>query len=228
MGRVENTLPAFAAAIARDFAIECDVRATSDGEVVVFHDDTLERLTGMSGAVARRSLADVRTAHFRTGDARIPTLDELLDLVDGRVPLMIELKEGHGSGEALVHAVAAVLSMYSGPVAVMSFAPGTMVAMRRTAPQLPRGMVIDDFSRRDYPTVPAMTRLFRRHLLSAPLVLPQFVACQAARLPAAAPLLLRHFFDLPLLGWTVRSREAAKAAREWVDQIIFEGFDPVA
>jgi hypothetical protein len=60
------------------------------------------------------------------------------------------------------------------------------------------------------------------------LVLPQFVGCDAARLPAAAPLLLRHFFDLPLLAWTIRSREARLAAHQWVDQIIFEGFDPDA
>jgi glycerophosphoryl diester phosphodiesterase len=110
----------------------------------------------------------------------------------------------------------------------MSFEPAAMIAIRRAAPQLPRGMLVTDFSRHGYPALSALGRLARRHLLAAPVVLPQFIGCDARRLPATAPLLLRHFVDVPLLAWTVRSPEQRRAARQWVDQIIFEGFDPDA
>jgi glycerophosphoryl diester phosphodiesterase len=227
-GRIENTLPAFEAAVSRGFGLECDVRGTADGQVVVFHDERLERLTEASGLVAQRSLRDLRAARFRSGDARIPTLDELLDLVDGRVPLLVELKAESGDEGVFAGTVAATLARYAGPVAAMSFEPATMIAIRRAAPQLPRGMLAEAFRRRDYSGLSALGRFARRHLLAAPLVLPQFVACDIAHLPAAAPLLIRHFVDLPLLAWTIRSRDDALAGRQWVDQIIFEGFDPDA
>src|SRR4029079_7058394 len=88
--RIENTLPAAAAAVERRFAIECDLQITSDNRPVVFHDKTLDRLTEAAGKLADKTLAEARAVRFRESDARIPTLEELLDLVDGRVPLVIE------------------------------------------------------------------------------------------------------------------------------------------
>jgi glycerophosphoryl diester phosphodiesterase len=229
-GRIENTEPAFQAAIARGFAIECDVRATVDGEVVVFHDATLERLTEAAGAVSRMPLEKLRKLRLRGGDARIPTIEELLDLTDGRTPLVIELKPKPDATEdqPLANAVAAALANYSGPVAVMSFEPRLMIAMRSLAPHLPRGMIVDATDKRGYPSLRPFARFARRHLLAAPVVLPSFTACDLRHLPASAPLALRHFFHLPALTWTVRSPADRAAARGWADQIIFEGFDPDA
>lgn len=227
-GRIENTLPAFEAAIARNFAIECDVRETSDGQVVVFHDDTLARLTETPGEVAGLSLAEVRAARFRGSDAHVPTLDEALDLVDGRVPLFVELKTGVANSERLARAVAAALATYEGQVAVMSFTPEALTATRTYAPQLVRGMIVDGFSRSDYPQLSPLARFALRHLFAAPFVLPRFVACAVECLPASAPLALHHFFELPLLTWTIRNPSERKLARVWADQIIFEGFDPDA
>jgi glycerophosphoryl diester phosphodiesterase len=226
--RVENTLPAFEAAIAHGFAIECDVREAADHETVIFHDETLDRLTAASGAVSRKSLGELRAARFKAGDARIPTLEELLDLVDGRVPLVIEMKTAGGEQDRLAAIVADVLSTYDGPVAVMSFDPGGLSVFRRLAPQLPRGIIVGDFTESDNPSLSAIARFSRRHLLAAPFLLPRFVACDRRRLPAAAPLLLRQFLGLPLLVWTIRSAIEQRAARAWADQIIFEGFDPDA
>ena len=132
--RIENTLPAAEAAIARNFAIECDLQPTADGRIVVFHDDTLDRLTEASGPVDTRTLAELRAIRLHDSDAGIPTLEELLDLVDGRVPLVIELKSRWDGDRRLERAVAPILADYSGPAAVMSFDPMSMVAMRRLAP----------------------------------------------------------------------------------------------
>ena len=146
VGRIENTLPAAEAAIAHRFAIECDLQRTADDEVVVFHDDTLDRLTDLNGPIETKTLAELRGARFKEGDATIPTLSDLLDLVDGRVPLIIELKSRFTGDRRLEAATATILSGYSGAAAVMSFDPASMIAMRRLAPNLPRGMLGDGFA----------------------------------------------------------------------------------
>jgi glycerophosphoryl diester phosphodiesterase len=226
--RLENTLPAAEAAIAHRFAIECDVQPTADGNVIVFHDDTLDRLMNVTGPVAAKTLADLRTARFRDGDATIPSLEDLLDVVDGRVPLIVELKSAWTANHGLEAAVAAILAGYPGPVAVMSFDPRSVIAMRRRAPSLPRGMIADRFAAQDWPGLSSASRLACRSMVAAAWAFPNFVAYDVTALPASPPLALRHFFRLPLLTWTVRNEADRAKAREWADQIIFEGFDPDA
>jgi glycerophosphoryl diester phosphodiesterase len=227
-GRVENTLPAAEAAMAKNFAIECDVQRTADDRVVVFHDDTLDRLTNLAGDVERKSLAELRAARFKDGDATIPTLDELLDLVDGRVPLVVEFKSTFRGDRRLEAAASASLASYAGPVAVMSFDPASMMAMRRLTPSLPRGMLGDRFTASEWPMLGAAQRWTYASFAMAPVVMPSFVSYDVHALPASAPLALRHFFRVPLLTWTVRTPEDRAIAKAWADQITFEGFDPDA
>jgi len=227
-GRLENTLPAAEAAIARNFPIECDLQLTADSEAVVFHDDILDRLTEASGPVAACTLPELRAVRFRNNDARIPTLDDVLDLVDGRVPLVVELKSSFKGDRRLEAAVAPALAAYTGPLVIMSFDPASMTAMRRLAPTLPRGMLADRFRAADWPDLSAAERFAYATMTAAAAVLPSFVAYDVTGLPASPPLALRHFFGLPLLTWTVRTAAERATARQWADQIIFEGFDPEA
>ncbi|MCB1488289.1 MAG: glycerophosphodiester phosphodiesterase [Bauldia sp.] len=224
-GRIENTLSAAAAAVARDFAIECDLQLTRDGEAIVFHDDTLDRLTDATGPVHARTLAEVRAAAIAGTADRIPTLAELLDLVAGRVPLVIELKRQAGAEPHLERRTTALLADYPGPVAVMSFDPASVRAMRSLAPALPRGLVADRFDDPGEGELSWTRRMALRHLLHAWDVRPDFIAYGIKALPANAPLLLRHL-GLPLLTWTVRTPEERARAARYADQIIFEGFDP--
>jgi glycerophosphoryl diester phosphodiesterase len=227
-GRIENTLPAAEAAIAHRFAIECDLQRSADDAVVVFHDDTLDRLTDLNGPIEARTLAELRGARFTAGDAAIPTLSDLLDLVDGRVPLIIELKSRFTGDRRLEAATATILGGYSGAAAVMSFDPASMMAMRRLAPNLPRGMLGDGFAARDWPMIPLPARIGNGMYAMAPVVRPAFISHGVHSLPASAPLALRHFFRLPLITWTVRTPEDRATAAAWADQITFEGFDPDA
>jgi glycerophosphoryl diester phosphodiesterase len=227
-GRIENTLAAAEAAVAKNFAIECDVQLTADGRVIAFHDDTLDRLTGASGDVGGKSLAELRAVRLRDADATIPTLDDLLDLVDGRVPLVIELKSRFTGDRHLEAVVAPLVLGYDGPAAIMSFDPASMTTMRRLAPSIPRGMLGGEWAAADRPTLSAGARLANRWLLRAPMVRPDFVAWDVTTLPASPPLALRHFFRIPLLTWTVRTGPERETAHHWADQIIFEGFDPDA
>jgi glycerophosphoryl diester phosphodiesterase len=227
-GRIENTLASAEAAIRHNFSIECDLQRTSDDRVVVFHDDTLDRLTNMAGPVERKPLAELRAASFRDGSAKIPTFEELLDLVDGRVPLVIELKSSFAGDRRLEAAAAAILAEYTGPAVVMSFDPASMSAMRHLAPALPRGMLGDRFRAADWPALTVAQRWTYASFAMAPLVLPSFVSYDVNALPASPPLALRHFFRLPLIAWTVRTSREREIARTWADQITFEGFDPDA
>jgi glycerophosphoryl diester phosphodiesterase len=228
-GRVENTGSAFEAAIARGFAIECDLQLTDDEDVVVFHDDTLDRLSEASGPVAGMTLAALRSVRLRHTLDRIATLSDLLDQVAGKVPLIIELKSRWTGDRRLERRAATLLQDYSGPVAVMSFDPASVKAMAELVPHLPRGLVADRFApEAGWTELSPLQRFALRHLLSALVVAPQFVAYDVKALPANAPLLLRHVFRMPLLAWTVRTDADRLAARRWADQIIFEGFDPDA
>jgi glycerophosphoryl diester phosphodiesterase len=224
---LENTLGAAAAAAAANYAIEVDLQLSADGEIVVFHDDTLDRLAEATGPVATRSLAELKQIRLKGTEERIPTLSELLALVAGRVPLLLELKSNRHVDERLVTRVAAELANYSGPVAVMSFDPRLLVAVRRHAPGLPRGIVAERYyCDPDWGPLSAWQRFYLGNLLHLFETKPHFVAYWIQDLPALAPLLTRHLLGMPLLAWTVRTEAEQKRARFWANQMIFEGFRP--
>lgn len=225
-GRVENTISSVVAAIERSFAIEVDLQLTADEQVVVFHDDTLDRLAETTGYIDRLDLSAIRAVRLRGTSDRIPTLDELLEEVAGRVPLFLELKSRWTGDRRLERAVAKTLARYSGPAAIMSFDPAAVREMHHLAPHLPRGLVADRFTSDEWQAIPAHYRLALRHLLTASYVRPQFIAYDVSALPATAPLLIRHVFGLPLLTWTVRTSAERATAKRWANQMIFEGFDP--
>jgi glycerophosphoryl diester phosphodiesterase len=224
-GRTENTIPAAEAAIARGFAIECDLQLTKDDVPIAFHDDTLDRLTEATGPVAARTLAELKAIPLRGTDARIPTLEELLAVIAGKVPLFAEFKSAFDRNRRLEQVAAPILATYSGPLAVMSFDPDSVLALKKLTPNLPRGMVADSFRDDEYKPIPPLRRLALRHLAAAPVVMPSFIAYGVHDLPSDAPLLLRHL-GTPLLTWTVRTDADRATARRYADQIIFEGFDP--
>lgn len=229
-GREENTLAAVEAALRRGFSVEIDLQPTADGKIVVFHDDTLDRLTEARGPVRTRTLAELGAVPFRRTADRIPSLDELLDLVAGRTALVIEIKglfdRRHHD---FVARIIAGLSAYRGPFALMSFDPFVMATVRAMAPDIVRGIVSYDYS--DPEDIRALSwrrRIAFRHLLVAGQVRPHFISYGLDSLPALAPSIARHGFRLPLLTWTVRTAEQHARARLHADQITFEGFDPEA
>lgn len=133
-GVIENTRSAFARAIAQNYAIECDLQLTGDGEAVVFHDETLDRLIAAKGLVAGHSAAELKAMSFKSGPDRIQTLAELLDQVQGRVPLVIELKSIWNGDERIARRAVAAVAGYEGPFCFMSFDPRLVEAVRRLTP----------------------------------------------------------------------------------------------
>ncbi|MBN9027338.1 MAG: glycerophosphodiester phosphodiesterase [Rhizobiales bacterium] len=225
-GRVENTLSAVRAAIDRNFAIEVDLQLTADGAVVVFHDDTVDRLLQASGRVDAMSLASLKATAFRQGGDSVPTLAELLEAVAGKVPLVIELKSNFDGNRRLEAAVAPILAAYAGPAVVMSFDPDSMAVMQWLLPSIPRGIVADRYTDLDeWGYLTPRQRFALRNLSAVPKVGAGFVSYDLNGLPSFAPSMVRAG-GLPLITWTVRTREQAEKARLYTDQITFEGFDP--
>ncbi len=220
-GIVENTASAFSAAIAGQYAIECDLQLAADGEVMVFHDDTIDRLTDSRGALAALTSSELKAAPFQATADRMMTLGDLGDLVAGRVPLILELKSRFDRDAALANRVAAIVQNYAGPVAAMSFDPVVVGALRAAAPWLPRGLVAQNFEEPDNASTDK-----RGYAATAFRARPHFLAWSVRDLPGFWPLLGRWAFGLPLLTWTVRTEAERLRAKRWASQMIFEGFRP--
>lgn len=226
-GVIENTATAFAAAIAGGYGIETDLQISADGEAMVHHDDALGRLTEGGARLADMTAAGIKAVRFKTSTDRILTLGELCDLIDGRATLVLELKSHFDGDRRLVQRVAEALTGYAGPAAVMSFDPAMIEAVRQIAPRLTRGIVAERYyTHHEWDPLPAAQKRSMAFFLHAPRTRPQFVAYSVKDLPAAAPLIARNVFHLPLLTWTVRSEADRRHAETWADQIIFEGFRP--
>ena len=226
-GIVENMPGAALAAIAGNFAIECDIQLTADGEAMVHHDDALGRLTEGSGALLGLTAAALKETPFKDTPERMMSLADLCILVRGRVPIVVEVKSHFDGDRRLVRRMAEVLTSYAGPVAGMSFDPDQVTALRETMPELPRGIVAqNDYTQADWPEATPAQRTGMRHLRHAWRTRPHFVAYWVNDLPGPAPWIARHVFGLPLLTWTVRTAEQRARAGGYADQMIFEGFQP--
>jgi glycerophosphoryl diester phosphodiesterase len=226
-GRFENTFSAAEAAVAGGYAIECDVQDTADGEALVFHDFTLDRLTAEKGLVRERTARELTAVAIGgTGDC-IPTFSAFLARIGGRVPLIVEIKSRFDNDPTLTHRTVDLLASYSGPVALKSFDPFVVAAVRRTAPEIPRGIVAE--SAYDDPEWDKLTPEQKRemaNLLHFGATEPDFLSWRVADLPCAAPFLCRHLKRMPVMTWTVRNEEDRRRAALHADQMVFEGFDP--
>ncbi len=222
-GIVENSLSAFRAAIAAGYAIELDLQPSIDGEAMVFHDETLDRLTEASGKVSLRSARALSSLKLDGSTDTIPTLAQVLDLVAGRVPLLIEIKAWTRRVGNLEARAAELLRDYAGPVAVQSFNPLTLRWYRRNAPVIPRGLLSTDYRAPVPFRLSRRARFMLRHLLTAPAIRPHFIAYDVRALPALAPWIARAL-GLPLIAWTVASEQEWRIGARYADNIIFEGF----
>jgi glycerophosphoryl diester phosphodiesterase len=223
-GVIENTPSAFEAAIAGNFAIECDLQISTDGEAMVHHDNVLGRLTEGEGRVDAMQSSDLKRVAFKTTKDRMLDLRELCALVAGRVTLVIEMKSRYDGDIRLPRRTAQVLQSYKGPVAVMSFDPAQISALRDLAPGLARGLVAqrpDPMRDRNFNT--GSGAKFVLQALAARL---QFLAYRVSDLPSAVPSVARNMLGLPLLTWTVRTPDDRRRAELHADQMIFEGFRP--
>ena len=228
-GVIENSPAAIRRAVVAGYAIEIDVQLSADGVAMVFHDDDLARLTGEPGAVRSRTAAELGQLRLTGSDDTIPTLADMLSLIDGAVPLVIEIKDQTGcfgpGDDTLERAVAADVKGYPGPVAVMSFNPHCVSACAEHLPKLPRGLVSRAFAPENWPNLSPETLHDLRETAAFDRVGASFVSHQAADLtrPRIAALKAR---GVPIICWTVTTPEGEAQARRIADNITFERYRP--
>ncbi len=218
-GVIENSIAAFDRAIAAGHGIELDVQLTLDGDVIVFHDTTLDRLTERTGPVASLSRAQLENVRLRGTSETLHTLHAVLHYINGRVPVLIEVKTPTAAHLPLCFAVRRALEGYRGPMAVMSFNPNLVRWFARHSSRIVRGLVVTDESR----NTGRLSTLRRRveQIVSMARARPQFLAYDIRSLPSAMSQTARQK-GLPVLTWTVRSDSERAHAALHADQIIYE------
>ncbi len=228
-GRSENSMSAIKAAVVAGYGIEIDVQPSSDGQAMVFHDEELDRLTDDSGPIRNRSAAELGGIALKNGGGTIPTLKEVLQAIDGQVPLLIEIKDQTGqmarSDGTLETAVARDLGGYAGPVAVMSFNPHSVAMMSDLAPRVPRGLTTSAYDPDDWAPLSPETCDHLRTIPDYDRTGSCFISHEAADLRRDRVLELKKS-GAAILCWTIRSPEQEALARKVADNVTFEGYLP--
>jgi glycerophosphoryl diester phosphodiesterase len=212
----ENTLSAFARAVEAGFAIECDLHYASDGVPIIFHDEDLERLCNLKVDVRERTSQELGLIAVGGTKDKVPTLKQLLALVQGKVPLVLELKGREADDEGFAESVLEVLEGYEGKVALMSFDHWLLKDLKDLNAPYPLGLTANGNTPEEYAT----------HDKAMEIGL-DFISYHHSDLPNPF-ITVQRDKGIPVITWTVRDEDARKRTFENADQMTFEGFDPRA
>ncbi len=225
-GIFENCRSAIIAAIEHGYAIEIDLQLSADGRAMVFHDDTLDRLTDKREDVSNYTAAELSQIKVGSGQDVIEPLEDILHLIDGRVPLLIELKDQSRqlsqTNGRLEQATIDALSLYHGPVAVMSFNPYMIATMAQLSSELPLGLTTGGFMDPSW-GIDAEHVAHLSQIADFDPTRYSFVSHFALELTAPCIQTLKEQ-GAAIFTWTIRSPEAEAIARQTVDNITFEGY----
>jgi len=222
-GAPENSLAAFQAACVAGYGIELDIQLSADGEAMVFHDDDLERMTGVPGRLSDRTTSELAELRLKGTDERIPTLAETLALVGRRAMVHVELKTPYGHVGPLEQRAHEILIDHAGPVCVIGFNPYSHAWFAERFPGVLRGL--DSYSYKRAPQMAEAQRASFAKLEHVAIAKPNFLALGLDMLPSERAAALRAQ-GLPIVAWTVREPGQWDAIRDGCDNLIFEGFTP--
>lgn len=219
---IENTMEAFIAAGAHGYAVELDIRQSGDGEIVVFHDSDLARLTNCPQKVDELKWDQIKTLSILNTRSKISRLEDVMESIGGSIPLLIEIKDHPEIGK-LEASLKKLLDKYKGPYAVQSFNPRILSWFKQNAPYIARGQLSGSL---DEANLSGLTRFLLRNLLLNFMSRPHFISYEAESFPKLSVLLIAKLQKLPILLWTIKSEEQAKTIENICANFIFEGFLP--
>lgn len=223
--RAENSLSAFRAAAGAGFGIELDVRLSADGEVVVIHDPDLKRVAGVDRRVRDMTAAELAAVSLSGTGEGVPLFRDVLSVVAGRVPILVEIKEDTAADRDVTPAALAVLRDYDGAYFIEGFNPFSIARTRKDAPETVRGMLSDHFTLRKETDTPMFRAL--QLFLTNVIARPQFIAYNGLARRYLPFRLLRGLFRVPTFAWTIRTPEEEKICRKaGFDSVIFENYVP--
>lgn len=216
----ENSLGAFQNAINKGYPIELDVHLLKDGNIAVFHDNSLSRITGKDGYISNLTKEDLKDYNLFGSQYTIPTFDEVLELVNGKTPILIEIKNEGKVGE-LEQKLLSKLRTYNGKFAIQSFNPYVLEWFKKNAPEVLRGQLSGYFKGNDLSFIKKFA--LKRMMLNKKVSSPNFIAYESKKLPNR---FVRKYKKLPVLAWTVKTQEEYLRVIKYCDNIIFENFEP--
>lgn len=214
---IENSLSAYRKAAEKGYPIEIDVFLTKDGKLVSFHDRPLKRMTGEEGFIYDKTLAQLKELSLLNSNEKIPTFKEVLDVVKGKVPLLIEIK--NQPNKKVVNALVSALKDYKGDFAVQSFNPFYLIKLKKLAPTFIRGVLGTESEAKDKGF---FTRVMLKRLLLNFLINPDFISYSHTGLP----LKKRKTKNKTVLAWTITDIETLEKIKPFCDNVIFENFIP--
>ncbi len=217
----ENSLSAFSKAIEHDYVIELDVHVIEDGTPVVFHDETLKRMTGQDGYIKHvKNVEDLKKLKLGNSNETIPTLQETLDLINGKTPIIVEIKD-FKVNSYYEKSVYELLKNYQGDYAVMSFNPYTLKWFKENAPEVIRGQLSCFFKTAKLSLIKKY--VLKRMKLNKKVSEPHFIAYKWDEIPNR---FVKKYNNIPLLAWPVPSQQSYMKIAKHCDNIIFENFEP--
>lgn len=216
-GLIENSLSAYKNAVDNGYPIEIDLYSSKDGTLFSFHDALLKRMTGAEGLIYEKTAQELKALHLLDSDEKIPTFDEVLSLVDGKVPLLIELKDQ--PDKSCVDKVVERLKDYKGEFAIQSFNPLYIKRVKQLAPEFIRGILA---TKTHSKLLPFIKRQVVKNMLLNFLIKPDFISYSFEDLP----LKKRKVKKTPLITWTITSKSDYEKIKPYVKNIIFENFIP--
>ena len=217
----ENSLAAFKQAIKNKLPIELDVSFLADGTPVVFHDEKLARMTGQDGFISNCTLADIADYRLQGTKEKIPTFAEALEVIDGKVPVLIEIKN-YGKVGQFEKAVWKELVKYRGEYAIISFNPYSLEWFKENAPKVKRGQLSSFF--RDDKITGVKRYALKRMLLNKKISEPNFVIYNSQDMPNK--YLNKYYGVIPVLAFTIKNEGEERRLKGFCDNIIFDSYTP--
>jgi glycerophosphoryl diester phosphodiesterase len=217
----ENSVGAFRHAIEQGFAIELDVHLLKDNNIVVFHDDNLERMTGYKRDLEECTYNEIKSLKLLHSEENIPLLSEVLSIVNGQVPLMIELKN-RGKAGRLEQKLYDLLKTYAGAFVVQSFNPYSMRWFSKNVPEIIRGQLSGSYKNEH---IAFYKKVLLENLMLNMISKPNFINYEIGYLSKVAVKIQKHK-KLIVLGWTARNKDDYEKGLKQCDNVVFEGFNP--
>lgn len=219
----ENSMAAFRKAVEAGYGIELDIQLTKDGQVVVFHDDTLMRVCGIAGKICDYTYEQLQEFRLCESGEQIPLFTQVLQLVDGQVPLIVEFKGNNSVKVDLCPVADAILQKYEGEYCMESFNPLMVAWYRKQRPQVVRGQLSERFFSNGRKSV---LHFVLQNLLLNFYAKPDFIAYKWSDYKNISRRLCRSLYGITAVTWTIQSEEAYEASKKHFDLFIFDSFIP--
>lgn len=220
-GIPENSIKAFKEAIKNNYLIELDVHLLKDNTIIVFHDDNLKRMTGIDKKVKDTTYQEIKKLKLNNTNNTIPTLKQVLDIINGKVPVIIELKCDIKSGP-LEKELVKILKDYKGKYAVKSFNPKTIYWFKKNYPNIIRGQLSSDFKNKKMNKI---KKYLLKNMLLNKITNPDFISYDIKAIPNKT--LNKYKNEKLILSWTIKNKKDLEKAKKYCDNYICENIDEI-